>query len=271
MDIIDDDNDDDHANGDDHAPAHSAAEQPPKRRRGTDVSRVGPFILVVIVCDVTNGFWPRSCSSEDVSESWSGNIIGVGLSKWVFQEPRLLSEDFESLADRERCRSCARDIFGYIAYPVVEFARLVIPIAAVPSPSRQIQALCSEYAHEYDFSLRAFVAQHRLQELVEHWTSRHGIDKTPRVCTLKLHPGMVSEILRKPSIFHIVGLSNRVPTRRLLGRSDLTAWTLKRLRGSCSGHGGDVNRGVIRAAPIRKAWNGMLDANMVLKMVGCQP
>lgn len=255
--IIDDD--------DDALCNRHAGRQPKRRNRPSNLSRIGNFVILIIVCDAASGYWPSVCSDNTVLQS-DGKIVGVCLSRWVFETASTLRVQFESLASRERSRSCARDIFGYISYPIFEFARLQNPIDTLCSPSQQIQALFSEYAFEFDYSCSAFGRdRHALQSLVMDWQSKHGINKAPRVCTLKLHPGMIASILQQPSVAHIVGLANRVPTSRLLARTELTAWKLKQFRDSCRDSGDPNHKVRIAAPPTRNVWKGMLDVKMVLE------
>ena len=261
MESIDDDRLSDHEERNHIA---QRARRPGSGRKRQSVSRVGNYILIAIVCCFEPSCFWQLPFTDGALWDCSGKVIGLALSRWVFEEPNSLSADFDFLASRERQRIGPRDIFGFLSYPIIEFAKLASPFHLSVSRLQQIQALCSQHGFEYDFSSSAFTsAAHRLQDVVDTWLSRHAVRKAPRLCIVELSPGMVQSVLTKPRIVHIIAVTKRVHKRRLLCRAELTPRMIQKLRESCSGLHRDAIT-TIRSAATRKVWKGMLDVRMVL-------
>ena len=143
-----------------------------KKRERLVASLVGKRILIIIVCDV-QGWWPSEVEVDD--SSLIGKVAAVCLSNWVFEPESSVSSEFDNLASKERRRTRARDIFGFISYPIKEIALFSTGVAPVGRPSEQIESLCSQHASEYDWSIAEFAQDpQRLADIVQAWQTRHN-------------------------------------------------------------------------------------------------
>ena len=257
--IIDDDDDDGaHDSGPDNEPR---AAEPKRQRRVGRTATIGDFILLVLINDLS-GWWPTPVSDDTILQS-SGKVAAVCLSRWVCEGTASVSDDFSALVAKERSRTRARDIFGYISYPIIEIAKLSSPADPVAVPSEQMRMLCSQHASEYEWYISEFARDpQRLADLVRIWESRHVFKNAPRVCSLKLHPGMIESNLSKPRIAHTIALTGRVRKKRIVARSELTDWKLNQLRKTVGSHAGRPDKS--RPPKHRKRFQGMHDPNMVL-------
>ena len=259
--IIDDDDDDDaHDSGPDNEPR---AAEPKRQRRVGRTATIGDFILLVLINDLS-GWWPTPVSDDTILQS-SGKVAAVCLSRWVCEGTASVSDDFSALVAKERSRTRARDIFGYIPYPITEIAKLSSPADPEAVACEQMRMRCSQHASEYHWSISEFARDPQWSaDLVRILESGRVFKEAPRVCSLNLHPGMIEWILSNPRMAHGMALTDRVRNKRIVARSEpeLTDWKLNQLRKTVGSHAGRPDKS--RPPKHRKRFQGMHDPNMVL-------
>ena len=213
------------SDGEEPAAAVPAAVRPQRRPRHGQQQPVlgqhalGSLFLVLVICDLY-GFWRTYLQCGSPPDGLAGRCVGIGLTRWELV--RDLPESMQWLGHSERARVKANELFGYLTYPVYEYASLLNPVE-VPSDSTATslsELLRHELASMYVRSHSYFTAELKpVHELIQSWLEDNGVRKAPRILTLKLHPNFMPS-LRHPSIFHVIGFARRLCRNRLISRKD---------------------------------------------------
>ena len=240
-----------------------------KRRRGASLGPIaGSLFLVLIVCGSTTGYW-KSINCQDQQQHGHGFIVGVGLTRWSLCRPLEVPQSIEFLAKAELLRSRAQKVFGYVVYPIVEFAKLLEPVFLPPgtAPIDRISLVAGQLAIPFDFSTSAFndQAPRQVQAWVEQWIIQHAIAKAPRTLTLGLHGNMLTSLFKSPSAFHIAGFTSRVCRKRLIGSKDPSSKLLKSwLKVNCDAAARPHVKPRLHVKP-RRGWSNAHEVHMILE------
>ena len=135
--------------------ANQGAAEPKRQRPVGRTATIGNFILLLVLMNDLAGWGPTPVSDDNILQS-SGKVAAVCLSRWVCEGTASVSDDFSVLVAKERSRTRARDIFGYIPYPITEIAKLSSPADPEAVACEQMRMRCSQHASEYHWSISEF-------------------------------------------------------------------------------------------------------------------
>lgn len=203
--------------GDDVPVPARIARQP--RRGRTE----GPLrAIIVVVC--AGGLWDGAFSDPPPA-GWPAPVgmqalvVGAVLAPWVLSGPESATHSTETLRQLAVRRCHARDVFGYIEYPITEILTFKTPflvetVEAARAGLHNADAGTSVWATKPGQSEPP--SETDLGTILGRWKSM-GIAIGPSVLTLGLALAMAARILRgvMPCL-HVVPVTRRVDRKRLI-------------------------------------------------------